>query len=369
MNRLVLIGNGFDIAHGLKTSYKDFILWYWNQWGKQLLKGTNKIESDGLCSFKLKDNIESPCWGYVWGTYYQRKDILKPWDSSEVIGVAMKDKNLCDFNTSPFLNRIFKSYLSKKWVDIENEYYSLLIQEKMSMDKGIILPNYKELNSHLDILKYKLIEYLKSESEKETTIINEIKDKICRPIMKKEIAVASPLHYDYRTKDANSPSRIMLLNFNYTKTTEQYIVNENNATINYIHGRLDAPESVIFGYGDELDSGYQKLKNQNNNEALRNIKSIRYMESDNYRLVLEFVESAPFQICIMGHSCGNSDRTLLNTLFEHHNCVSVKPYYYVKEDGSDNYLELVQNISRNYTDMKLMRDRVVNKTYCEALLK
>lgn len=24
MNRLVLIGNGFDLAHGLKTSYKNF---------------------------------------------------------------------------------------------------------------------------------------------------------------------------------------------------------------------------------------------------------------------------------------------------------------------------------------------------------
>ena len=26
----------------------------------------------------------------------------------------------------------------------------------------------------------------------------------------------------------------------------------------------------------------------------------------------------------------------------------------------------VQNISRNFTDMKLMRDRVVNKTYCDV---
>ena len=32
-------------------------------------------------------------------------------------------------------------------------------------------------------------------------------------------------------------------------------------------------------------------------------------------------------------------------------------------------LDLVQNISRNFTDMKLMRDRVVNKTYCEPLSK
>ena len=28
MNRLIVIGNGFDLAHGLKTSYHEFILLY-----------------------------------------------------------------------------------------------------------------------------------------------------------------------------------------------------------------------------------------------------------------------------------------------------------------------------------------------------
>jgi hypothetical protein len=28
MNRLIIIGNGFDLAHGIKTSYKDFITDY-----------------------------------------------------------------------------------------------------------------------------------------------------------------------------------------------------------------------------------------------------------------------------------------------------------------------------------------------------
>ena len=37
------------------------------------------------------------------------------------------------------------------------------------------------------------------------------------------------------------------------------------------------------------------------------------------------------------------------------------------DDGTDNYLEIVQNISRNFKDMKLMRDRVVNKTFCDKL--
>jgi hypothetical protein len=31
MNKLILIGNGFDLAHGLKTSYSDFMLWLINK--------------------------------------------------------------------------------------------------------------------------------------------------------------------------------------------------------------------------------------------------------------------------------------------------------------------------------------------------
>jgi hypothetical protein len=28
MNRLILLGNGFDLAHGRKTTYNDFMSWY-----------------------------------------------------------------------------------------------------------------------------------------------------------------------------------------------------------------------------------------------------------------------------------------------------------------------------------------------------
>ena len=62
---------------------------------------------------------------------------------------------------------------------------------------------------------------------------------------------------------------------------------------------------------------------------------------------------------------GTSDRTLLNTIFEHPLYVSMKPYYYINDKGKDNYQELVQNIYRNFTDMKLMRDRVVKKVFSE----
>jgi hypothetical protein len=70
----------------------------------------------------------------------------------------------------------------------------------------------------------------------------------------------------------------------------------------------------------------------------------------------------------MGHSCGISDRTLLNTIFEHKNCSSIKIFYHKMEDGTDNYSDVARNISRNFTNKPLMRKRVVNKTECKPLL-
>ena len=161
------------------------------------------------------------------------------------------------------------------------------------------------------------------------------------------------------------PERIMLLSFNYTSTAKMY--GNFNLEFNYIHGELEHPKNIIFGYGDELDRHYQDILDRNDNELLKNVKSVKYLETRHYHDMLEFLMSAPFQVLIMGHSCGNSDRTLLNTVFEHENCVSIKPFYHKWEGGGDNYLELVQNISRNFTNMKLFRDRVVNKEQCKTM--
>lgn len=410
MNRIVLIGNGFDLAHGLKTSYQDFINWYWSDVGRRLMRGETKTVSDGMCSFVLKDNINLSCWAYVWGYHYVRNNPFKPWNAIEVVKLAMDDKELCKYTISPFLSKICISIETKGWVDIENEYYSLLNEYTLQDYSKQKLTN---LNNQLNFLKEKLIEYLELINQQKVSEIRRIHDLIYTPIKLDDISVGSKsilkecvdswveqndivvmdkIHrYGLNVDDYNEtityfkenykvgkipftdiprpymlPDAVMLLNFNYTNTAQLYY-NSDLGFINHIHGKIENPESVIFGYGDELDDNYKKLQKLNENECLCNIKTIKYQESDNYRRLLAFAESEPYQIYIMGHSCGNSDRTLLNTLFEHKNCVSIKPYYYIKDDGTNNYIELIQNISRNFTDMKLMRDRVVNKTYCEPL--
>lgn len=368
MNRIILIGNGFDLAHGLKTSYADFINWYWEEWGKRLMESKKKIEEDAFCSFELRGKFDINNWYLVRGYYFQNINM----NAKEFIHRVKMDTSLCILKyKSPFFEQINKQIESKKWVDIENEYYAYICHDWITHD------DVKKANDDMDFIKSKLIEYLKFVQEDALgsfIMNNNLKNKFIEHFDPRDISLeglsklgvtvlnGKAINYVTETSDA----RLMCLNFNYTNLADKYF--HGGSVIVHIHGELSNPSSVIFGYGDELDDDYRLLLKKNDNEYLRNIKSIRYMESSCYRAVLEFIESAPFQIYIMGHSCGNSDRTLLNTLFEHKNCVSIKPYYYVNENGEDNYIELIQNIYRNFTDMKLARDRVVNKELCETLL-
>ena len=84
MNRIVLIGNGFDLAHNLPTSYKDFINHYWEQWGKYLL-GVYSSEklTDGLCSISQTEEPES--WHDIFHTRYFPTGIeISPSDAIKV---------------------------------------------------------------------------------------------------------------------------------------------------------------------------------------------------------------------------------------------------------------------------------------------
>lgn len=367
MNRLVLIGNGFDLAHGLNTSYVDFINWYWEEMGKRILVDNTNIVSDELCSFTLKTSQYYSTWFQFWsGNFYHRSHPFSPWKGNEVVDLLKEHPEIRDFKyKSHFFEGINQSIETKRWVDIETEYYNHLVRRHNNYT------SYRDLNRQLEFLRGKLIEYLKKETVKGTTIIDSITSKIYCNILNSETDMnyAKAHRFDVSFGEpGQAPSNIMLLNFNYTRTPELYTHDHQNVSINYIHGQLTDPKSVIFGYGDELDNDFPRLKENDDNECLRHVKSVNYLESDNYRRMLEFIESDLFQVVIMGHSCGNSDRTLLNTLFEHRNCVSIKPYYYVKEDGTDNYSEMVQNIYRNFTDMRMMRDRVVNKKYTEPLV-
>lgn len=392
MNRIILIGNGFDLAHGYPTRYEDFINWYWDKRVSSFCGNLTSVSEDCICSIKMTTINTFNCWNVF---AYNLPRYFNKLTGKEVIQSIENEPELYELAMSPFFKNICESIETKGWVDIERVYYNhvkICFNATNQSDNNAI--SIQQLNHQLEYLRKLLIQYLKS-LQYSNQGNEDISNIIYGAFSPDDISVSSQDAYNthcenygtiipdgkdvevkFGNKRFSNPCKVLLLNFNYTPIAIAYLLvqieelkygDDIKAEINFIHGDITKPRTLIFGYGDELDDTYNSLLKIEENEYLRFIKSIKYLETDNYRKLLDFIESDSYQIYIMGHSCGNSDRTLLNTLFEHKNCVSIKPYYYQKPDGSDNYIEIIQNICRNFTDMKLMRDRVVNKTFCEPL--
>lgn len=430
MNRIALIGNGFDLAHGLPTRYTDFLSDFWKSFIKEALNKVNVFEKECVqLNFGRRNlTLNMICNGDIPVGLQKLNEIISDY-------YRIQYNNSGDSMSLKITNYLFKHICEldhiENWVDIENEYYKYLCY-KFSQENayGQYALKVELLNKHLNFIKDKLSDYLanlirnieikriekifeicyatfkpkelsyvgmKFSADNEFWKIKREKDGIS-DIFKEEMSPKSKPLLDsfdnftdnevkdnifYLHQDDESvknffdfqPQKLLLLNFNYTDIEKFYLHEDEKfeSEVIHIHGELNNPSNpIIFGYGDEFEDNYKKLENLQDNKFLENIKSIKYLETDNYKRLLSFIESDKYQIIILGHSCGNSDRTLLNTLFEHENCVSIKPYYYQYKDNGmikDNYSEIVRNISRSFTDKKSMRDKVVNKTYTDWFSK
>jgi hypothetical protein len=407
MNRLIIVGNGFDLAHGLPTSYNNFINDFWSNfrfnYRKDYIRNIVDVKDDYSGVLNYGDRVISCYNDFQSNVSAYASDRGLSYHNSSGEGIFQLHSNR--YIAVVYNNILFKIICEKQsvqsWVDVENEYYKLL--------KGCLDENdnerVKKLNSEFEVIKNLLVVYLqnqvcdKIEFESGTGFEEIIKYLLVRPIMEdvsEEIAYFKEFPKKHREKLIEY-NKVMLekhgkhllqdyidtgleqnlfLNFNYTPSVDKYIsairnsgrqnIFGNTSQIQ-IHGRLGDEENQInFGFGDEMDKRYQEIEEKDDNEYLQNIKSFKYFQNSNYKDMLDFIDTDEFQVFIMGHSCGLSDRILLNKIFEHEYCLSIKVFYY-ENAGKDNYTEVVQNISRHFNKKEMMREKIVNKSLCEAL--
>jgi len=346
MNDLYLIGNGFDLAHGLKTSYNDFLLWYLNNFlGQYRNKSYPNQHEDELLKIISGDS----------------RYTIPVFDSISEMHRILKKSSYILKAQSDFFNKIIDSYRNYRWVDIEYEYYSALINwykqvELNPQNRNTVLSVVINLNNILELIKNKLAEYLSN-----ITISKQNIHKLIENILTQGTGAEG--------KDEGDK---LYLNFNYTSTLKLYTEEfyfPKHMIIN-IHGELKNEDNpIIFGYGDEMDPHYEKLENLNSNDFLKNIKSFSYFKTDNYQKVIRFLENE-FTVKILGHSCGLSDRILLNTIFEHPSCKAIKIFYYQKSETENDYFEKTQEISRHFKASSKgdMRNKIISFERCSPLL-
>lgn len=361
INRLILIGNGFDLAHGMKTSYTDFIIGYFGKcWEEAKL---NQIFSHEFPDENIYSNnlitITYDRYKILYTNPFEKYELKELSDIKKLINpirntIARKTANL-EFKTE-FFKSVVGEVCHKNWVDIENQYYNLLtkiIKEQSSLknqSQESYINSINNLNNEFEIIKQELEQYLSSIE------ISTENNKIT------EYLYETPISMYGKETEGFDLGQVLFLNFNYTQTTKNYI--KSNADIIHIHGELNNENNpIIFGYGDERDETYDVLEKANIPNVFTHIKSFDYFKTNNYARLLAFLES-PFDLYIMGHSCGLSDRTLLSTIFEHDNCRLIKIFYY---ENIERYRETTYEISRHFTSKAEMRRKVINFKDCSPM--
>jgi hypothetical protein len=435
MNKLVIVGNGFDLAHGLPTSYKHFIDDFWkNLKNKYQEKNISQLiyfnesyerifEHEVIGNFDdFIDNIQA--YSNVYAGFYFNSDKYSLTATEQNTTFQNVPIEVFKFRNSFFKNINVKNSI-ENWVDIENEYYQKLKEiskqapykssnEKTNTKKQqeqINKEDIRRLNEEFEQIKKLFEVYMISQVKSKleyllppqisnsffdffdmTFVVDHTEkgkrqfNKYLSEFLKKHHPEILNYQNNFKLYETDIGegkralediskiiSQVTFLNFNYTDTASLYCQALNqlyycNSKEIKIHGQLENRHNEInFGYGDEMDNDYELIENLNDNEYLKNFKSFKYSQNSNYKNLLDFVDSQKFQVFIMGHSCGLSDRTLLNTIFEHENCLSIKVFYHKKQDGSDNFTEIVQNISRHFNNKSIMREKIVNKGLCIPL--
>lgn len=361
-NRIVIIGNGFDLAHGIKTSYNSFVDWLWNNKVDEI----NQSLVSKVAAIKDKENKDQLV------SEEEKKFSITDDDGFFSIDEERKSEFVSAYEMKKwvtFNNGLLETLEKKrnklkdpKWSDIENTYYECLLkcnncyntekEEKKHEDLSII-----KLNREFRELRIKLLAYLKHAYDS----VDKLDPAFTGLISRMKRIIDAPDAYD------NEVESIVFISFNYTSTLELYgysSTDENSKKheIIHIHGSLLDETSIIFGYGDELDSNSLDIQENKDNAFLEFNKAVLYARNGAYQKIIPYIYGDnDYEVYILGHSCANSDRALLNEIFDNERCKLIKYFYYSGPPGiEENFKEQISNLYRIFGD----NHRNFRKVFC-----
>lgn len=353
MKNVLLIGNGFDLAHGLLTNYKDFltIMKIWGDFKKNVdlacenrvydtqyekyLSAANKIDKNKI------DKLDSIFKNNSWVDYYKRCEAeLNGWiDFEKEMQPVLKLFNevmSLDLNIE-VVNQIVTCFISKDSLSAEMQRVANLWEryfiKKYTVQKvkvGYEI-NSKYLSNRSGLLKEKLIEDLRSEFNQ---FIEALEIYLEEFVVKKDSG--------FKLEEINKNRFDVVISFNYTEIEKNYL-NINLDNVYHIHGNLSAtPNNMVLGVNE--------IKDDIKNDFIYFVKyfqRIQKRSSIAYKKELE----EPFDLYVYGHSLDVSDKDILEELF--HKAKHVTIYYYSQKDYETKVINLISNFGRSFLEKKL----------------
>lgn len=313
MKNILILGNGFDLAHDLNTSYQNFI---------DFCESTKEMKDlDHLHQLLIEKEFEK-------SVLLQAKRFLgsKSKEAKEFIDLC-KDNYWLDYVLQ------HKDQIGKRWCDFEYIIFEQINFLAFIMKHIEIVNNpytYQNINHFDNILE--LIE--KTYEIKEDNVWKNI-EKL-REYLLKHLNNLTWMLEIYLTKFLNRKTKKIslfeqlkvscVLSFNYTDTYYKlYGKNNLNISYHYIHGkavnnRIKNDNNMVFGIGDSIDNTsdtnkYEFLDFQKYYQRIIKKTGVLYKEW------LNNVDNEKINIIIYGHSLDIVDGDVIKDLV---NCPNAK---------------------------------------------
>ena len=378
MTDLLIVGNGFDLYHGLPTRYTDFLKFisYWSIFWDNY-NGEAKAQ---VCTpFRVKLS-----------------------EQNEIIEESMRDfsshQGYYKYEHLEFINshidNLWIQYFLKKqlssvnWIDFEGEiynvlklveeYYSEFIPEMRKRNDAPIKYIPGDMSTVINIFKKNCPEeYIdftqgiisRSDTEKDKLKNNK---EMLLSTMKRELDdlikcldyylldFVSNIKVEQYSEQIKELSYINLLNFNYTYTYASVYGKNSLREHHRIHGDC-LEENMVLGIPDEsfpstLDYIYfqkyfQRIQKRTGNYYKSWITEPNAREKS--------LEDVPINVFIMGHSLADSDKGILKEIFMNDFVCKITIFYHSQLAYEQQVINLVSMFGKDFVIEQTANDRIV----------
>lgn len=349
MTDLLIVGNGFDLYHGLPTRYTDFLKFisYWSIFWDNY-NGEAKAQ---VCTpFRVKLS-----------------------EQNEIIEESMRDfashQGYYKYEHLEFINshidNLWIQYFLKKqlsgvnWIDFEGEIYNVLKlveeyysefipEEYIDFTQGII--------SRSDTEKDKL----KNNKEMLLSTMKRELDDLIKCLDYYLLDFVSNIKVEQYSEQIKELSYINLLNFNYTYTYASVYGKNSLREHHRIHGDC-LEEDMVLGIPDEsfpstLDYIYfqkyfQRIQKRTGNYYKSWITEPNAREKS--------LEDVPINVFIMGHSLADSDKGILKEIFMNDFVCKITIFYHSQLAYEQQVINLVSMFGKDFVIEQTANDRIV----------
>lgn len=346
-SNLLIVGNGFDLEHGLKTHYTDFFDTINNNVSSQ-----NEITLNNH-KYLIKDNN---LLLYLLEEYKQNKLQGNNW-----IDIETKLKNIITFieeiNINHFVTRNYFSTDNKfyKIVELYNLSHTLFFYTDFIKNfSPIIKNNYNNESYNYNEKKY--IDIINRMENDLYILTNMLKDYLLEQDISNLTKTKDISDIDYKITH--------VLSFNYTDTFRKLYSKLDNDKIDFIHGSLNK-NNLVLGINETLTEDTE-------NKIIDTVYFKKYFQriykKTDYQYVswLDSTDSENYAdfdtVYIHGHSLDESDKEILKKIINSvlkKDTSTVKIFYYDEKHYRQEVTNLIKVLGKDVFQKYYFQNRII----------